>query len=91
MSSAWVAGLRSGKLYTAKIRPLDPRWSQRDLQRMLAWSATGQHLGWSEERAFQAAEGLVMKSLYHGIRWPNCTQLVDDMDLLISREQHESQ
>ena len=90
MLTTWVAGLRSGKLYTAKIRPLDPRWSQRDLQRMLAWSATGQHLGWSEERAFQAAEALVMKTLYHGIRWPNGTQLVADMDLLISREQHES-
>ena len=90
MSFAWVAGLRGGKLYTTNARPLDPRWSQRDLQRMLAWSATAQHLGWSEERAFQAAEALVMKTLYHGIRWPTGTTLVADMDLLVSREQHES-
>jgi hypothetical protein len=57
----WIAGLREGSLYKVAKRPLDPRWSQTDLQTFLGLCATGQHLGWTEERAFQAAEALVMK------------------------------
>ena len=84
----WVAGIRQGTLYTVKERPLDPKWSNRDLQDALAWCATGQHLGFDSERAFQAAEGLVMKSMY-GITWPE-SNLTVDMEKLkaVSREQH---
>ena len=85
-----VAGIRGGKLYTVAKRPLDPRWSTRDLHEVLAWCATGQHMGLDAERAFQAAEALVMKSLHHGIVWPE-SQLTQDMDFLqkassVSRE-----
>jgi len=88
MERFWIAGLRAGKLYTVKKRPLDPRWSQGQLQRMLAWCATGQHLGWDENRAFQAAEALVMKSLNHGIVWSE-SSLTDDMRTLESRYREE--
>ena len=57
----WIAGLREGVLYKVAKRPLDPRWSQADLQAVLGLCATGQHLGWTEERAFQAAEALIYK------------------------------
>jgi hypothetical protein len=88
----WVSGLRSNKLYTVAKRPLDPRWSQQDLQTMLGWCANGQELGWSEERAFQAAEAIVMRSKNHGIRWPH-TYLNDDIHTLlaITRKEHESE
>ena len=86
----WHAGIRQGKLYTVAKRPLDPRWSTRDLHEALAWCATGQHIGFDAERAFQAAEALVMKGLNHGIVWPE-SRLTDDMCVLqsVSREQHE--
>ena len=81
MSSLWTTGIRNGKLYTIPERPLDPRWSKRDLHAALAWCATGQHLGLDTERAFQAAEALVMKSLHHEIVWPE-SQLTQDMDYI---------
>ena len=74
----WVAGMREGKLYTVAKRPLDPRWSNRDLQTVLSWCATGQHLGWSEDRAFQAAEAMIMKEKNHMIVWPE-SQLTEDI------------
>jgi len=86
----WTAGIREGKLYTVAKRPLDPRWSNRDLQNALAWAATGQHLGLDAESAFQAAEALVMKSLHHGILWPE-SQLTENMARLsVFIEQHEA-
>jgi hypothetical protein len=66
----WIAGLRQGILYKVAKRPLDPRWSQADLQTLLGLCATGQHLGWTEERAFQAAEALLMKKKLSVI-WQN--------------------
>ena len=66
----WIAGLREGILYKVEERPLDPRWSQIDLQTLLGLCATGQHLGWTEERAFQAAEALVYKKKLNLI-WEN--------------------
>lgn len=80
---SWISGMRQGTLYTIKKRPVDPRWSNRHLQMALGWCATGQHLGWNEDRAFQAAEALVMKSIHHGIVWPK-SSLTEDMDLLIT-------
>ena len=79
---SWVSGVRGTVLYTVQQRPVDPRWSNRDIQTMLGWCATGQHLGWNEERAFQAAEAIVMKSKCHGIRWAHCG-LNDDIQTLI--------
>ena len=64
---SWVAGLRSDILYTIQKRPLDPRWSQQDFQVFLGLCASAQALGWTEQRAFQTAEALVMKKKYHGI------------------------
>jgi hypothetical protein len=88
----WVAGIRFGALYTLEERPLDPRWSHQDMYTMLGWCATGQALGWTEERAFQTAEAIVMRSKNHGIRWPHIN-LNDDIETLlsISRKEHESQ
>ena len=77
----WVAGIRAGKLYSVAERPLDPRWSNRDLQTALAWAATGQHLGLDAESAFQAAEALVMKNINHGIVWPE-SKLTENMELI---------
>lgn len=77
----WVTGIRNGTLYTISKRPIDPRWSQRDLQKMLAWCATAQHFGFDDTRALQTAEALVMKSIYHGIVWPE-SRLTEDMRLL---------
>ena len=82
----WVSGLRSGILYTVMKRPLDPRWSNEDLQVALAWCATGQHLGWSEERAFQVAEAIVMTKHCPGIYWPDYS-LVEDIKKLTCREE----
>jgi hypothetical protein len=80
---SWVAGLRLGKLYCVSKRPLDPRWSSKDLQIALGLCATGLHLGWDENRAFQAAEGIVIREMFQGISWP-ASSLVDDMDTLVS-------
>ena len=83
---SWVAGLRSDVLYTVQKRPLDPRWSQEDFQVLMGLCASAQALGWTEQRAFQTAEALVMKKKNHGIQWQN-EALLEDMDLLlISRE-----
>ena len=88
---SWVAGLRSDILYTVAKRPLDPRWSQQDLHVLLGWCASGQALGWTEERAFRVAEAIVMKSKNHGIQWPH-HDLKEDIHLLtVPREEHESQ
>ena len=78
----WVCGMRDGILYTITKRAIDPRWSNRDLQDALGWCATGQHLGWSEQRAFQAAEAIIMKRHLSGITWPE-SQLTRDIDTLI--------
>jgi len=77
----WIAGLRQGILYKVAKRPLDPRWSQADLQTLLGLCATGQHLGWTEERAFQAAEALLMKKKLSVI-WQN-DELNADISSLI--------
>ena len=85
----WVCGLRQGKLYTIEERPVDPQLSNGKLQELLAWCATGQHLGLTQDRAFQAAEAVVMKSMYHGISWPS-SDLTDDI-LKILGKHHEPQ
>lgn len=83
----WVSGLRSDIMYTIEKRPLDPRWSQQDLQVLLGWCASAQALGWTEQRAFLVAEALVMKKKNYGIQWQN-EALLEDMDILflVSRE-----
>jgi len=73
----WVSGLRSGVLYTIEKRPLDPRFSDNDLQVLLGYCANAQALGWSDDRAFNAAEALVMKSKNHGITWSNSEFMLD--------------
>jgi hypothetical protein len=80
---SWIAGLREGKLYTISMRPLDPRWSDGQLQIALGFCATGLHLGWTECRAFQAAEGIVMSIICPGIIWIY-EPLVNDMYCLKS-------
>lgn len=82
MNTVWVTGRRLGKIYTIQPRPVDPRWSGRDLQKALAWCATAQHLGWDERRAFQVAEALVMEKKLEGITWPYEGDLVQDMETL---------
>ena len=79
---SWVAGLRSDVLYTVQKRPLDPRWSQEDFQVLMGLCASAQALGWTEQRAFQTAEALVMKKKFNGIVWIN-EALVDDMEALM--------
>lgn len=74
----WVAGVYSDVLYMVEKRPLDPRWSQEDLMALLAWCAKGQGFGWSEDRAFLAAEALIMRTKNHGISWSH-TQLNEDL------------
>jgi len=80
---SWIAGLRAGKLYTVSMRPIDPRWSDGQLQIALGFCATGLHLGWTECRAFQAAEGIVMSIICPGIVW-TYEPLVNDMYCLKS-------
>jgi hypothetical protein len=82
----WVCGLRRGILYTIEERPVDPRLSNAKLQEVLAWCATGLDQGLTEERAFQAAEALVMRSMYHGIAWPSSTLTQDMASLIVFRE-----
>lgn len=77
----WIAGIRAGVLYKVAKRPLDPRWSQTDLQNLLGLCATGQHLGWTEERAFQAAEAILMKKKLNLV-WSN-DELNADISYLI--------
>jgi len=87
----WVSGLRSDILYTIAKRPLDPRWSQQDLQILLGHCANGQALGWDESRAFNTAEALLIRTKNHGIFWSN-TELNKDIETLlnITRKQHQS-
>lgn len=82
MTDTWIAGLRSGKLYTVAKRPLDPRWSNRDIMQMLGWCATGQHIGWSEARAFQVAEAMVMRRKLEGVMWAPESGVLEDMAIL---------
>lgn len=88
---SWVAGLRSGILYTVAKRPLDPRWSQEDLYVLLGHCANGLAIGWKEERAFQAAEAIIMRSKNHGIHWSQDI-LVKDINTLVAvaRKEHEA-
>ena len=58
-----VCGVRKGVLYTVKEKPLDPRWSQRDIQVYLGLCATGQSLGLSPEQASLEAEAFVFKQI----------------------------
>lgn len=88
---SWIAGIRNDVLYKVQKRPLDPRWSQQDLQVLLGYSASAQALGWTEQRAFQTAEAIVMKNKYHGLKWSNEVMLADMELLLVSREQHEAE
>ena len=67
----WVCGMRNGVLYTIAERPLDPRWSRQDLQVLLGWCANGLSLGWKEDRVFQVAEAIVMRSKSNGLVWPH--------------------
>jgi hypothetical protein len=88
---SWVAGIRNDVLYEVQKRPLDPRWSQQDLQVLLGWCASAQALGWTEQRAFLTAEAIVFQKKNHGLRWSNET-LKEDMELLlVSGEEHEAE
>jgi len=87
---SWIAGIRNDELYKVQKRPLDPRWSQQDIQILLGYSASAQALGWTEQRAFIVAEALVMKKKNHGITWSNEGLLADMELLLISGEQHKA-
>ena len=73
----WVTGLRSGVLYTIEKRPLDPRFSENDLQVLLGYCANAQAFGWSDDRAFNAAEAIIMRSKNHGITWSNSEFMLD--------------
>lgn len=78
----WVSGMRSGILYTIESRPLDPRWSQKDLQVFLGNCVNGQALGWEDERAFNTAEAIIIRQKNHGIFWSN-TNLNNDIAALL--------
>jgi len=88
---SWITGIRNDIVYKIQRRPLDPRWSQQDLQVLLGWCASAQALGWTEQRSFIVAEALVMKKNNHGIRWSQ-KELIDDMELLlVSGEEHKAE
>jgi hypothetical protein len=88
---SWIAGIRNNVMYKIEKRPLDPRWSQQDLQVLLGWCASAQALGWTEQRAFIVAEALVLQKKNHGLEWSN-EELKRDMELLlVSREHHEAE
>jgi hypothetical protein len=76
--------MRDGLIYKIQERPLDPRWSEQDLQKLLGWCANGLSLGWTEDRAFQVAEAIVMRSKNYGISWSQ-QSLNNDMAYLVSR------
>jgi hypothetical protein len=88
---SWIAGIRNDEVYKVQKRPLDPRWSQQDLQVLLGWCASAQALGWTEQRAFNVAEALVMKKKNHGITWSNEELLADMELLLVSGEEHKTE
>ena len=79
----WVTGMRKGIVYKIAKRPLDPRWSQQDVHILLGWCANGLSLGWTEDRAFQAAEAIVMRAKNYGITWPQ-QNLNNDMSVLMN-------
>lgn len=78
----WITGIRSDVLYTITQRALDPRWSQQDLHVLLGHCANGQALGWQDDRAFNAAEAILIRQKNHGIHWSNM-ELNRDMDILL--------
>jgi hypothetical protein len=84
----WIAGVREGVLYKVAKRPLDPRWSQSDLQTLLGLCATGQHLGWGEDRAFQAAEAFLIKKKLNVI-YPDLWS--SEFASIISGKKHEAE
>lgn len=79
----WVSGIRSDILYSIAKKPLDPRWSQQDLQIFLGYCANAQALGWKDNRAFNAAEAIVIRQKNHGIVWSNI-ELNKDIDELLN-------
>lgn len=79
----WVSGIRSGIVYSIARRPLDPRWSQKDLQIFLGHCANAQALGWQDDRAFNAAEAIVIRQKNHGIIWSSM-ELNKDISNLLS-------
>lgn len=87
----WVSGMRSDILYTIAKKPLDPRWSQKDLQIFLGHCANAQAMGWQDNRAFNTAEAIIIRIKNHGIHWSN-NELNKDIEILlnITRKQHES-
>jgi len=85
---SWVAGLRSGVLYTVAKRPLDPRWSQQDLQVLLGYCANAMDQGFDEDRAFQTAEAIIIRSKNHGIHWSHEKLNADMAILRVTREEH---
>jgi hypothetical protein len=76
--------MRNGIFYKIAKRPLDPRWSQKDLHILLGWCANGLSIGWTEDRAFQVAEAIVMRSKNHGLTWSHHS-LNKDIRYLISK------
>ena len=87
----WLTGLRADTLYTIAKRPLDPRWSNEDLQVLLGYCANAQSLGWDDTRAFNTAEAIIIKTKNHGIYWSNENLNRDIESLLcITRKEHES-
>ena len=85
----WVSGMRSDILYSIARRPLDPRWSQKDLQIFLGHCANAQAMGWTNDRAFNVAEAILIRQKNHGIVWSNM-ELNTDMQALLSvtRKEH---
>jgi hypothetical protein len=80
----WVTGMRNDSIYKIRKRPLDPRWSNQDLQVLLGWCANGLSIGWTEDRAFQVAEAIVMRSKNVGLSWSH-HKLNDDIAYLFSK------
>ena len=79
----WITGLRNGSFYKISKRPLDPRWSEKDTQVMLGLTANALSLGWTENRAVQVAEAIVMRSKYN-LTWSQ-NNLNQDMEILKSK------
>ena len=79
----WITGLRNGTFYKIQKRPLDPRWSEQDIQVMLGLTANALLLGWTEDRAVQVAEAIVMRTKYN-LSWSQ-QSLNQDIDFLMTR------
>jgi hypothetical protein len=80
----WVTGMRNGIFYKIQKRPLDPRWSEQDIQVFLGWCANGLSLEWTEDRAFRVAEAIVLRSKNHGLAWSQHS-LNKDIEILKTR------